>query len=75
MFYCDPCRVYNDWPESLSTSRGNCEMCHKQAVCYDVPSKFLPPSRAYREWEAKKLLALKVYDPKVLDTDIFGDVE
>jgi len=42
MFYCDDCRVKNDWPESFSKSMGNCEMCNEPAVCNDVPSRNLP---------------------------------
>lgn len=75
MFYCDPCRKYNAWPESISTSFGPCEMCRKQSYCWNRPSSTLPPSRAYREFEAKKLAEIKLYEPKTLDIDIFGDVE
>lgn len=42
MFFCEPCRKKWRWPESMSRSRGRCEMCEKPAVCYDVPSRFLP---------------------------------
>lgn len=46
MFYCEPCRVKNSWPESLGgpfgMSRGPCEICKQVAVCHDVPSKALP---------------------------------
>lgn len=42
MFYCEPCRVKKDWPESFSQSFGRCEICEKPAVCYDKASKFLP---------------------------------
>lgn len=45
MFYCETCRAARDWPESMSRSRGPCEVCHKTADCYDVPSKFLPLRR------------------------------
>lgn len=75
MFYCDPCRIDNDWPASISTSFGSCEMCRKQVVCWNRPSGSLPPSRAYREHELKKIAELNLYKPKALDIDIFGDVE
>lgn len=44
MFYCETCRVKNEWPKAyLSFSRGNCELCGKFSVCHDVPSKALTP--------------------------------
>lgn len=53
MFYCDPCGEERGWPTEKTNpvmaftfkSRGPCEMCHKVAVCNDVPSKYLPPSK------------------------------
>jgi hypothetical protein len=42
MFFCEKCRVKNQWPESLARSRGRCEVCGKNAPCYDVPSGALP---------------------------------
>lgn len=45
MFYCDPCRIKNEWPEMIGflfmASRGKCEMCGKHAACHDVPSSHL----------------------------------
>ena len=41
MFYCEPCRVKHKWTKGVRgfpTSSGGCEVCRKQAVCYDVPS-------------------------------------
>jgi hypothetical protein len=43
MFFCEECREKNGWPKSLFKSRGPCEVCHKSAVCNDVPSKHLSP--------------------------------
>ena len=43
MFYCEQCRRARAWPESMVRSQGPCELCHRVASCYDVPSKFLPP--------------------------------
>lgn len=42
MFFCRPCAIKEEWPDSLSTSYGKCEVCGKSAVCYDVASKYLP---------------------------------
>lgn len=42
MFYCDPCRVKNNWPEGLLYSLGKCELCNTRALCYDRPSRSLP---------------------------------
>lgn len=41
MFYCEPCRVKNGYPEGIGFSRGPCELCGKLANCYDVPSSYL----------------------------------
>lgn len=42
MFFCGPCREARKWPESISVSRGPCEVCGHVSNCYDVPSKYLP---------------------------------
>jgi hypothetical protein len=43
MFYCENCRVENDWPSAFTQSYGRCEMCGKTALCWDRPSSgFLP---------------------------------
>ncbi len=44
MFYCEPCRVENNWPKSMLAyiSRGMCEICETVQSCYDIPSKDLP---------------------------------
>ncbi len=42
MFYCDKCRVKNEWPAGFLMSRGPCEVCGKHATCNDVPSSWLP---------------------------------
>lgn len=42
MFYCEGCRVDNDWPRSVRESRCNCEVCKDNGMCYDVPSNQLP---------------------------------
>jgi hypothetical protein len=42
MFFCEPCRVKNEWPESTLKSFGRCEECGTEAGCHDVPSHALP---------------------------------
>lgn len=42
MFYCNGCQQEKDWPKSIGQSIGKCEICEKQALCYDVPSGQLP---------------------------------
>ena len=47
MFYCEKCRLENDWPGGIlddPTSFGNCEMCKGRGrqPCYDIPSSHLP---------------------------------
>lgn len=42
MFYCEPCRVEKNWPESFMGSYGKCEICGEVADCHDVPSRWLP---------------------------------
>jgi hypothetical protein len=46
MFFCEPCREQRQWPESMSKSRGTCEICKVYAYCNDVPSGILA------DWEA-----------------------
>lgn len=44
MFYCEECRVSNEWPESISKSYGKCECCNSNRImCFDMPSSWLPP--------------------------------
>lgn len=42
MFYCEACRVENEWPESFGKSRGPCEVCERVSVCNDRPASTLP---------------------------------
>lgn len=47
MFYCEPCAEWTGWPETVSRSRGRCEVCGEAAVCNDRKSSDLPrPKRA-----------------------------
>ena len=45
MFFCETCRIARHWPDSMSKSKGPCEICGKNRYCYDVPSKYLPAPR------------------------------
>ena len=45
MFFCEACQESNSWPTSLSRSQGRCEICTKDALCYEVPSGALPTVR------------------------------
>lgn len=42
MYYCPECAKQKGWPESMSRSKGPCEVCQRVAVCYDTPSRYLP---------------------------------
>lgn len=50
MFFCDPCRDKNNWPDSIGRSYGRCEVCGDKGSCNNVPSRFLPPPPPDR-WE------------------------
>ena len=41
MFYCDPCREINQWPESMFKSFGPCEECGQTGRCNEVASSVL----------------------------------
>jgi hypothetical protein len=42
MFYCDKCRIQNNWPGIVAHSFGTCEECGTYRVrCYDIPSSVL----------------------------------
>lgn len=44
MFYCEPCRLVNDWPHSVMRWRSVCEVCEKYSDdCNDIPSRALTP--------------------------------
>ena len=57
MFYCEECRVKNEWPESISRSTGNCEVCGDGRLCYDRPSSQLPMKKNESE---KHVLTIEV---------------
>lgn len=48
MFYCEPCGTERRWPVdgltlTMTGSYGPCECCGTKALCFDVPSRLLPP--------------------------------
>lgn len=45
MFYCDDCAKKNEWPESLSKSRGLCEICEQLTLCNNRSISQLPIPR------------------------------
>jgi len=46
MFYCDECRIKNEWPTSVVKSNGPCEICGFYNTCHDRPSRSLPNKSA-----------------------------
>jgi hypothetical protein len=42
MFYCQTCATQNEWPETMSKSRGACEVCGTYGACYDRAASLLP---------------------------------
>lgn len=42
MFYCPKCQVTTGWPNTMSKSIGNCEVCGELAICNDHPARLLP---------------------------------
>ena len=51
MFYCDPCRIDRNWPESFFQSRGSYELCGTYDYCHEVPSSKLPTNKVRTEAE------------------------
>lgn len=45
MFYCETCRLNNQWPEAIAKSSGRCECCGAEGQCHDRPSSSLPPAQ------------------------------
>ena len=54
MFFCEECRIERGWPDSISRSRGPCEVCQKHAVCHNVPSHALSSSKPVRMKELRE---------------------
>jgi hypothetical protein len=47
-YYCESCRVKNDWPSTFTQRYCKCEMCGKTALCWDRPSSGFPPVKPKR---------------------------
>ena len=52
MFYCEECRVKNDYPKGMVRSMGPCEICREVTECNDVSSRDIT---AYKERFATKI--------------------
>lgn len=65
MFYCNKCALKNEWPLTMSVSRGNCEDCGKLADCYDTPSRYLPVLKEKPVEEKKPTAADKPGDTAI----------
>ena len=51
MFYCEFCRIENNWPRAIVFSMGDCECCSTPNIlCHDCPS---PPTIGH--WMAESL--------------------
>jgi hypothetical protein len=63
MFYCEKCRVDNDWPTGIlggPTSMGMCEMCERGPVqCYDIPWRALPDPKTKNEDKSQEKIGQK----------------
>ena len=42
MFYCHDCAQHHEYPETMSKSQGNCEICGRTRLCNDRTSSSLP---------------------------------
>ncbi len=47
MYYCEPCRVEQEWPESVAGSVGTCELCRDLTRCHDRPAATLPAAKPF----------------------------
>lgn len=61
MFYCEECRVKNNWPRPVSfpfctISRGRCEVCNKTKDNYDVPARYLKSDKSKENEAFEKTL-------------------
>ena len=54
MFYCHECATKYQWPETLASSYGKCEMCGQIDICNDTPSSQLPITPLKRKRKKKK---------------------
>jgi hypothetical protein len=65
MFFCNPCKIENNWPGNFMTSYGKCEMCEMTAPCYDVPSKYLPAPEVV--WDTLRIQSLAASLAKTME--------
>lgn len=54
MFFCESCRNKSNWPHSLARSRGRCEICNRNVLCYDVPASRLTVAVPLKRYEGKR---------------------
>ncbi len=38
MFYCEECKIVNNYPGIITMSHGRCEICGETKDCYDIKS-------------------------------------
>lgn len=69
MFYCEPCRITRDWPESLMRSYGVCEVCGAKRECNDMASRQLPLPKGFSKLEDPRRPVRKVQAPPVQPKD------
>lgn len=63
MFYCEPCRIARDWPESIAKSFGQCEICCEPKECNDRASSTLPLPKSFPRLPGKRPLYTDDGDP------------
>lgn len=62
MFFCEPCRVTNQWPEAMAKSYGPCEECGTTGRCHEVPSSH-PSWDAARDAMSKPPMSIQTRKP------------
>ncbi len=77
MFFCEKCRKKNGWGGGniyigWARSRGVCEICGKNADCYDVPSQYLPDPKPPRPKSKKKKALCSPIERMIAHTEIPG---
>jgi hypothetical protein len=71
MFYCDECAEKRQWPNTMSKSKGRCEMCGKEAVCNDLPCDALQAAEANRQLGLPAFLARVLREVGDFDESLF----
>lgn len=67
MFYCEQCRIANEWPTGIFKSRGPCEICGNVRDCYDRPSSSLPAHNEVRKVSLMPLEGERLDEFKIED--------